>query len=121
GVPETYINPEREQHELLVGAFEGAKMIGCCVLTPVDATRLQLRQMAVDTSVQGKGVGARIVAFAEETARARGFSELFMHARDAVLDFYKKCGYQIRGEQFFEVGIPHHIMYRELAKEIESK
>ncbi|TCJ19124.1 GNAT family N-acetyltransferase [Flaviaesturariibacter flavus] len=114
GVPETYIDPEREAKELLVGAFEDGRMIGCCVLTPVDAQRLQLRQMAVDTVVQGKGVGAQIVAFAEGIARERGFSELFMHARDAVLDFYSKCGYTVRGEQFFEVGIPHHIMYRSL-------
>lgn len=114
GVPETYINPDREANELLVGAFEGEKMIGCCVLTPVGQQRLQLRQMAVDTSVQGKGVGARIVAFAEGIARERGFTELFMHARDAVMEFYTKCGYSVRGGQFFEVGIPHHIMFKDV-------
>jgi N-acetylglutamate synthase-like GNAT family acetyltransferase len=114
GVPETYINPARERNELLVGAFEGEEMIGCCVLTPVNETQLQLRQMAVATEQQGKKVGARIVTFAEEVAREKGFSELFMNARDAVLDFYTKCGYTIRGEQFFEVGIPHHLMYKAL-------
>jgi N-acetylglutamate synthase-like GNAT family acetyltransferase len=114
GVPESYINPEREEKELLVGAFEGGQMIGCCVLTAVDDERLQLRQMAVDTEVQGKGVGAQIVAFAEGIARERGFKELFMNARDAVLEFYTKCGYTIRGAQFFEVGIPHHVMYKTL-------
>jgi N-acetylglutamate synthase-like GNAT family acetyltransferase len=114
GVPETYINPQREKNELLVGAFDGEKMIGCCVLTAVDSSRLQLRQMAVDTTVQGKGVGARIVSFSENLGRERGFAELFMHARDAVMGFYTKCGYKVRGEQFFEVGIPHHIMYKAL-------
>ncbi|GAB4091904.1 GNAT family N-acetyltransferase [Flaviaesturariibacter terrae] len=121
GVPETYINPEREQHELLVGAFSNGLLVGCCVLTPHDDGRLQLRQMAVDTVLQGSGVGAKIVAFAEEEARTRGFRELFMHARDAVLGFYTKCGYRIRGEQFFEVGIPHHIMYKSVGQESESK
>ncbi|RYY90611.1 MAG: N-acetyltransferase [Chitinophagaceae bacterium] len=115
GVPESYINPEREQNELLVAAFEGEKMIGCCVLTPVNKEQLQLRQMAVDTSVQGRGIGARIVAYSEEVARERGFSELFMNARDPVLDFYRKCGYEIRGEQFFEVGIPHHLMFKKIS------
>ncbi|RYY40696.1 MAG: GNAT family N-acetyltransferase [Chitinophagaceae bacterium] len=113
-VPETYINPQREQHELLVGAFEGLRMIGCCVLTPVGDRQLQLRQMAVDSVQQGTGVGARIVSFAEQVAIERGFSEVFMHARDAVLGFYEKCGYAIRGDQFFEVGIPHHIMFKEI-------
>ncbi|RYY67501.1 MAG: GNAT family N-acetyltransferase [Chitinophagaceae bacterium] len=117
GVPETYINPEREQQEILLGAFNEDRLVACCVLTPVDGQRIQLRQMAVDTGLQGKGVGAQLLAFAEEVARQRGFSELFMHARDAVLGFYEKCGYTVRGEQFFEVGIPHHIMYRSLSPE----
>jgi predicted GNAT family N-acyltransferase len=38
-----------------------------------------------------------------------------MHARDTVLSFYEKCGYQISGEQFFEVGIAHHKMQKEVA------
>jgi len=41
---------------------------------------------------------------------------LMMHARDPVLNFYKKCGYEIYGEQFFEVGIGHHKMQKVLSK-----
>lgn len=114
GVPETYIDPERERRDWLIGAFEGETLLGCCILSRVDEARVQLRQMAVDTKVQQKGVGAQILAFAEQVARGQGFTELFMHARDAVLGFYEKCGYTIRGDQFFEVNIPHHLMFRVL-------
>jgi predicted GNAT family N-acyltransferase len=38
-----------------------------------------------------------------------------MHARDPVIDFYKKCGYLIAGEQFFEVGMGHHKMQKQLS------
>jgi len=114
-VPETYIDPEREAGELLLAASnEQDLVVGCCILTPKEEGRIQLRQMAVDTALQGKGLGARIVAFAEEVAQERGFRELYMHARDAVMDFYTKCGYRVRGDRFFEVGIPHHIMYKPL-------
>jgi predicted GNAT family N-acyltransferase len=114
GVPASYINPEKEAKDILVAAFEGEKMIGCCILTDLDGRTLQLRQMAVDTRSQGTGVGAAIITFAEETAEKQGYRLLMMHARDVVIPFYEKCGYTIAGEQFFEVGIPHHRMEKEL-------
>jgi len=115
GIPRSYINPEKEKSDALVGAFEEDKLIGCCILTHIDENTLQLRQMAVDTVLQQKGIGAAIVAFAESIAKERGYQTLMMHARDAVIGFYQKCGYKIRGEQFFEVGVGHHKMQKELS------
>jgi predicted GNAT family N-acyltransferase len=114
GVPASYINREKEQQDILIGAFENDEIIGCCVLTSIDEETVQLRQMAVLTEVQGTGVGATILQFAEDTAKAKGYKVLMMHARDAVLEFYEKCGYDIAGDLFFEVGIPHHKMEKHL-------
>ena len=114
GIPRSYINPEKEKSDVLVGAFEEDKIIGCCILTQVDNNTLQLRQMAVETSIQQKGIGAAIVAFAEKLAKERGHKSLMMHARDNVIPFYQKCGYNIAGAQFFEVGIGHHKMEKRL-------
>lgn len=114
GAPESYINPEKERSEILVGAFEEGILIGCCVLTPHNDALIQLRQMAVRQDFQGKGVGTAIVAFAEKTALEKGFHRLMMHARDVVIPFYEKSGYTITSEQFKEVGIEHHRMEKEL-------
>lgn len=114
GVPASYINPEKEADDILIGAFEQEDIIGCCVLTKVDEYTVQLRQMAVDTLAQGTGIGAGIVDFAETTAKEKGFNILMMHARDAVIPFYEKCGYQIADDGFTEVGIPHHKMEKQL-------
>jgi len=114
GIPRSYINPQKEREDVLVGAFDGEKIIGCCILTPLDQSTVQLRQMAVDNIFQKRGIGAAIVAFSEEFSRNRGFQKLVMHARDSVIDFYKKCGYSISGQQFFEVGIAHHKMEKAL-------
>jgi predicted GNAT family N-acyltransferase len=116
GVPSSYIDVEKEKNDILLGAFDADQMIGCCILSPVDDSTLQLRQMAVDTRKQGTGVGAAIIEFAEDVCRKRGIKLLMMHARDVVIPFYEKCGYEVAGEQFFEVGIPHHRM----EKKIES-
>lgn len=115
GIPRSYINPEKEKQDILVGAFENNEIIGCCVLTRVNDSILQLRQMAVDNTLQKKGVGRKIVSFAEQTAKEKGYQVLMMHARDTVMDFYKKAGYSIAGEQFFEVGIGHHRMEKKLS------
>lgn len=114
GIPRSYINPEKEKKDLLLVAEENGTIAGCCILTRVNEHTIQLRQMAVDNSLQGKGVGAAIVSFAEQTARHHGYRLLAMNARDSVLDFYHKCGYSIAGDQFFEVGIPHHRMEKRL-------
>ena len=114
GIPRSYIHPEKEGQDVLIGAFEDRQLTGCCILTRVDDTTVQLRQMAVEKAFQKKGVGVAIVAFAEAAAREKGYQKLMMHARDTVLDFYRKCGYQVVGEQFFEVGIAHHKMEKQL-------
>lgn len=114
GVPASYIQKENEKHDILIGAFENNEMIGCCVLTPRENGIIQLRQMTVREDYRGKKIGAAIVEFAEEVARENNFSILMMHARDPVIDFYKRCGYHIAGEQFFEVGMGHHKMQKQL-------
>lgn len=114
GIPRTYINPEIESQDFLIAAFEGEQMIGCCILTPADAQSIQLRQMAVQQNCQRSGIGATIIAFAEAIAKEKGFKTLFMNARDAVIPFYEKQGYQIDGEGFTEVNIPHHKMKKEI-------
>lgn len=116
GVPVSYIKKENEKTDLLIAAFEGDIIIGCCVLTPKGNGVMQLRQMAVDPAFQGKGIGAEIIAFAEQKAQDEGFAKLMMHARNPVIGFYEKCGYQIAGEEFFEVGIGHHKMEKLLGR-----
>ena len=114
GITASYIIPEKEKNDLFIGAFEGNKIIGCCILTKKDKDIVQLRQMAVHPSFQGKGIGAAIVKFAEATAKAHGFNILMMHARNPVIEFYKKCGYETVGAEFFEVGMGHHQMQKTL-------
>lgn len=105
---------QQEINDVLIGCFDNDRILGCCVLTPVDDTTVQLRQMAVDDSLQGKGTGSRILAFAEEQARNNGFSELMMHARKVAAPFYNKNGYAVRGNEFEEVGIAHYEMFKRL-------
>jgi N-acetylglutamate synthase-like GNAT family acetyltransferase len=105
---------EREREDILMGAFEDDRLLGCCLLTRMDERTLRLRQMAVPSGMQGKGVGRALMVFCENVARDRGYKRLIMHARKTALGFYEKLGYNISGEEFVEVTIPHYIMEKAL-------
>jgi len=115
GVPAHYIVPEKEKDDILIAALEEQDIIGCCILTTAGEGQVQLRQMAVRPDYQGKSIGAQIINFAEKIAREKGFSKLTMNARNPVIGFYEKCGYEITGNEFYEVDIAHHKMQKNLA------
>lgn len=101
---------DKEKEDILIGAYEEEELLGCCMLTPVSEDTVRLRQMAVHQKLQGKGIGASLMRFAENLARDRGFCSLIMHARKTAIGFYEKQGYQTKGDEFLEVTIPHYVM-----------
>src|SRR5579863_3626438 len=107
---------EKEKDDVLIGAFEDDKLLGCCLLTKVDNQIVRLRQMAVPNSLQGKGVGRALMVFAENIARDLGYKKLIMHARKTALGFYGKLGYSVSGDEFTEVTIPHFVMEKSLVE-----
>lgn len=105
---------EKEKYDILIGVFDEDEMQACCVLTRVDDKTVRLRQMAVHKKLQGKGIGATLMNFAENLARDHGFKKLIMHARKVATGFYEKQGYKIIGDEFTEVTIPHFVMEKKL-------
>lgn len=104
----------KEKNDILIGVFEEDKMLACCMLTRFNNDSVRLRQMAVHKNLQGKGIGASLMNFAENLARDRGFKNLVMHARKVAVGFYEKQGYKISGDEFIEVSIPHYLMQKRL-------
>jgi GNAT superfamily N-acetyltransferase len=111
-IPSTFIVPEHETKDVLIGVFKDQDMVACCILTEKDGKTVQLRQMAVHPEQQRSGIGAALLSFAERKALESGYELLMMHARAAVRGFYEKCGYEAMGPRFYEVGIPHYVMQK---------
>jgi GNAT superfamily N-acetyltransferase len=105
---------EKEKNDILIAAFEEERMLGCCLLTKIDEERVRLRQMAVEKTLQGKGIGASMMNYAENVARDHGYKTLLMHARKTAIGFYEKLGYVVTGNEFTEVSIPHFVMEKKL-------
>ena len=103
-----------EKNNIFIGYFDDGKLEGCCMLVPLDNHTIQLRQMAVLAGLQGKGIGRTIMQFAENLARDKGFKNIMMHARESAIGFYQKQGYEIKGDIFIEVSIPHFQMEKQI-------
>ena len=97
-------------------ALSENRVIGCVVLVRLEpqARKTQLIQMAVETEMQGKGIGRELVRELISFARETGVEEIQVHAREGVTAFYEKIGFEITGEPFDEAGIMHRHMIMRL-------
>lgn len=108
GLDYTAEDLEKEKEDILIGIFDEDLLEGCCILTKIAPQTVKLRQMAVSSGLQGKGIGRVLMTFAENVARDRGMRRMVMHARKSAVGFYEKLGYNICSEEFQEVTIPHY-------------
>jgi ribosomal protein S18 acetylase RimI-like enzyme len=79
----------------------------------------QLRFMAVDVTLQGQGIGSRILHGAETRLASRGVEEVFANARDSALGFYRTNGYEvIAGSEHLSptTQIPHTVVRKVLRR-----
>lgn len=75
----------------------------------------RLRGMATHKNYQHQGLGKIILERAEQLLTQKNSAILWCNARVFALDFYKKSGYQIIGEEF-DVHLigPHFVMFKKL-------
>jgi ribosomal protein S18 acetylase RimI-like enzyme len=104
----------REHADFHIACHEDDEPVACLVLTPLSTTDVKMRQVAVAQHAQRRGIGRALSQFAEDFARQRGFSRITLHARDTAVAFYEKLGYELVGEPFEEVTIPHQEMQKQL-------
>ena len=97
-----------------VVAVDSERVVGTCRVL-VDGDIARLGRMAVEAGSRGRGVGAAILAAAEQSARDAGASLMRLHAQRYVEDLYAAAGYARYGEPFVEEGIAHVAMEKRLA------
>jgi predicted GNAT family N-acyltransferase len=61
----------------------------------------------VRAGARGRGIGAALLAAAEQEARAAGAVRIGMHAQTDALRLYERAGYTPYGDRFDEEGIEH--------------
>jgi predicted GNAT family N-acyltransferase len=100
----------KDKDDVHIGIFEGNAILACLILTDTGNHTIKMRQVAVDDSHQGKGLGKKLVQFADDYASEKGYKLIHCHARDTAKEFYLKREYKVVGDEFIEVGIKHFYM-----------
>lgn len=103
-----------ENADIHIGAFINDNLAGVLLLVPLTKNTARMRQVAIKEGLQGKGIGKKLVEYSEQAARKEGFKEIELHSRLTAAGFYEKLGYETTSAVFFEIGIPHVEMKKQL-------
>lgn len=112
---------DNDKETFHVGAFLNEQCIGIASCMKKEnllfevGFQYQLRGMAVEPLMQGKGVGKAIVEKTLVFLEERKCAIVWCNARLKAVDFYKKMGFLVVGEKFMipKVGL-HYLMYKKL-------
>lgn len=105
---------ERSDHAVAIDCLSNA--IGTGRLLRIGSTRGRIGRMAVLRSWRRRGVGAALLEALLQLARDRGMPEVMLHAQTQAAGFYRRFGFDTRGDEFLEAGIPHVEMRLRLAR-----
>ena len=103
-----------DDEAIQIVAVESGRVVGTCRVL-VDGGVGRLGRMAVEAASRGRGLGAAILAAAEQSARDAGARLMRLHAQRYIEDLYAAAGYAPYGEPFVEEGIEHVAMEKPLA------
>ena len=74
----------------------------------------RIGRMAVDRSVRGAQWGRVLLAALVEAARARGDTQVQLHAQCSAQGFYERAGFSVAGAPYEEAGLAHVLMTQAL-------
>ena len=103
-----------EDTQLHLVALDSRGTVIGCVLVSIFENTARIRQMAIERSYQGQGIGTELMKQLEPALRARNILKATLHARMTARGFYEKLGYSVISGIFTEVTIPHVAMEKKL-------
>ncbi|GAA0671167.1 GNAT family N-acetyltransferase [Natronoarchaeum mannanilyticum] len=93
-------------------AYDDGEPIGAARLRFPNAGVGKVERVAVLASRRGEDVGRDLMDAVHAEARDRDLDILKLHSQTRAAGFYERLGYERRGEEFEEAGIPHVEMRR---------
>ncbi|MDP9812753.1 GNAT superfamily N-acetyltransferase [Rhizobium tibeticum] len=79
---------DRARLEIVYAATEGEVLRGCVFLRPEDDC-LYIGKLAISPDAQGRGIGRRLLAVAEEVARSRALASLRLETRIELVENHR--------------------------------
>ena len=101
---------DEKDHIHIIGKSSNDEVLAYLQFRLLDDNTAKMQQVAVRKKNQANGIGRRLVNHSEQFIKNIGVKFIVLHAREPVIGFYEKLGYQKIGEKFLEVTIPHYKM-----------
>jgi len=102
-----------EENFVHVCAYQKSMLTGYLRIS-VKETFLHIGRVAVKKQFRKQGVGRTIMFFAEKLGREKNCKFAVLNAQKQAEGFYKSLGYCADGDIFYEAGIEHVRMVKEL-------
>jgi len=113
-VPEEIELDADDERAFHVLAILDGLAIGCGRMLEHGDSEVKIGRMAVLREFRRTAVGAHILRFLIDRARARGLRKAILHAQLTAEGFYLNEGFMPVGDVFDEAGIAHRKMERDL-------
>ncbi|MFA9557262.1 GNAT family N-acetyltransferase [Evansella sp. AB-rgal1] len=113
GVPEEIEIDSHEKDSIHFVVYDGDLAVGAGRLRFVDGYG-KAERVCVMKEYRKKGVGYLLMKKMEEKALGEGKHELKLNAQTHAEAFYNRIGYETVSDLFYDAGIPHVAMKKEL-------
>jgi len=113
-VPPNLEYDEEDRTALHMVVKDGGKTIGTARVLFLSHNQAKLERLAVLKPFRRRGIGSGIISFLEKELKNHGVKKVILHAQYRTIAFYKSCGYQETGTPFWEAGIKHIKMQKQL-------
>jgi GNAT superfamily N-acetyltransferase len=113
GIPAELIIDEHDASAIQVVALRDGALVGTGRLV-VTGSAGKIGRLATSPADRASGVGRAVMIELERQGRARGLTEIRLHALDSARSFYDRIGYEPYGEVFLEGGREHVAMRKPL-------
>lgn len=112
--PAIEISDEDNSYHFVIYSKENEPM-ATCRLKQLDSKTFKLQRFAVRCSYRKKAIGTMLIQAVEAFTIKTGASDIVLSAQEHALPFYLKQGYDLTGQPFEEIGIPHYPLSKSLS------
>lgn len=109
---EEYDGLDHEALQMVVK--NGDEIIGTARVRFLSEGEAKIERMAVLKPFRRRGIGSGIMSFLANELMTRNVEHVVLHAQYIAIPFYEACGYSSTGSTFWEAGIKHVAMEKQL-------
>jgi ribosomal protein S18 acetylase RimI-like enzyme len=86
--------------------------LAALIETIAEVDHLLIENVAVSPAFQGRGLGRKLMAHAEQIAASLGYGEIRLYTNKLFtqnIELYRKLGYRVDREEVLEIGVAVHM------------